>query len=108
MRGLINIFFLWLLFSVLMLMLRLGITKQISRDTWSQLLEFARVRYKMDYYILHHYFKIKCLRFIYTCICNQYPFQLHFYLLKLVKYDMHCAASLHPPFKIKKKKKKLF
>ena len=68
-----------------MLMLRLG--------TWSQLLEFARVRYKKDYYILHHYFKIKCLRFIYTCICNQYPFQLHFFLLKLEKYDMHCAAS---------------
>ena len=83
-----------------MLMLRLGITKQISRDTWSQLLEFARVRYKKDYYILHHYLKIKCLCFIYTCICNHYPFRLLFYLLKLKKYDMHCAASPSSTFLI--------
>ena len=50
----------------------------------------------MDYYILHHHFKIKCLRFIYTCICNQYPFQLHFYLLKLMKwYALCCFPFLH-------------
>ena len=70
--------------------------KAISRDTWSQLLEFETVRYKKDYYILHHHFKIKCLRFIYTCICNQYPFQLHFYLLKLMKwYALCCFPFLH-------------